>query len=115
MKKIVVIDDEVDFCRLVKLQCDKKDINCEYATSLNEGIELLQNVQPSVVILDNNLPDGLGWQKASRILQEFPNTTLHLVTAKLAADMAEREAANKPRLFYHNKPLSLADIEAILL
>jgi len=115
MKKIVVIDDEVDFCRLVKLQCDKKDINCAYATSLNEGIALLQDIQPTVVILDNNLPDGLGWQKANGILQQFPNTTLHLVTAKLAADAAGRDTPNKSRVFYHNKPLSLADIEAILL
>ncbi|MFL9484071.1 response regulator [Chitinophagaceae bacterium LWZ2-11] len=119
MKQIVVIDDEIDFCVLVKMQCSKKDINCVYATSLDAGIELVQKVDPSVVILDNNLPDGLGWQKARQILQSHPHTVLHLITAKTTNDKTVKKMNGKEdetdRIFYHVKPLSLYEIEEILL
>ena len=113
MKKLAVIDDEIDFCVLVKMYSNKLNIECRYANTLADGIKLLKEFSPDVLILDNNLPDGSGWQKATSISQQYPSLQLHLITAK-SAILAYEKPAPSQRLIFHHKPLSLTDIEKII-
>lgn len=79
--KILIVDDEVDFCLLLKAYLLKKGYEVFVANTLGEGMNTIRNSHPDIVFLDNNLPDGLGWEKAKEIQKEFPDIKLNLLSA----------------------------------
>lgn len=80
-KKVLIIDDEADFCMLLKTYFLRKEYEVYLSYSLSKGMQLLEQVKPDVLLLDNNLPDGLGWNKIEFILEHFPELDLHLMSA----------------------------------
>lgn len=115
MKKLLVIDDENDFCTLVKMHCNKKGIECLYANTLAEGMILLNNCAPDILILDNNLPDGYGWQKVDYVLDTFPKVKVNLVTAKNVVQKSNIVNDDKYNMVLHYaKPLSITQLDNIL-
>jgi DNA-binding NtrC family response regulator len=115
MKKLVVIDDEQDFCKLVEMYCNKNGIECRFANTLSHGIELVGAFLPDVVILDNNLPDGHGWTQAQYLLDTYPNMSLNLITAKKAIDKTNSEHASQhERISFFYKPLSMLQLGNIV-
>jgi DNA-binding NtrC family response regulator len=80
-KKIVIIDDEEDLCHLMKSYFLELDHDVFLANTLGRGLTLIREVSPDVVFIDNNLPDGLGWEKMSYLLKEFPSCKINLISA----------------------------------
>lgn len=80
-KKVLIIDDEKDFCLLFKTYLLKKGFEAFVANSLAEGFEMIKTVQPDIIFLDNNLPDGYGWDKAGKISRENPSLKINLISA----------------------------------
>lgn len=80
-KKVLIIDDEVDFGFLMKAFFTKKGCKVFVANTITTGLGLLQQEKPDYLLLDNNLPDGLGWSKTDFILTNYPNTELILISA----------------------------------
>ncbi len=80
-RKVLIIDDEVDFCLLLKYYLSKKDCDVSMSHTLREGLGMVENKHPDVIILDNNLPDGLGWSEAQNILKHSPDANLFLISA----------------------------------
>lgn len=79
-KTILIIDDEKDFGELMKTFFSKRNYKVFTASSIAEGLKLLEKEKPDHVFLDNNLPDGLGWGKTEYILLHYPQTQLHLIS-----------------------------------
>ena len=40
-----------------------------------------QEVVPDILFLDNNLPDGIGWEKAAGLIEQYPGLQVHLISA----------------------------------
>ena len=80
-KKILIIDDEADFCLLLRSYFIRKKYEVYFSYSLAQGLQLLETIKPDVVFLDNNLPDGSGWDKAEDIKNKFPAIELNLISA----------------------------------
>lgn len=80
-RSILMIDDEEDFCSLVKRNLLKQHVKVDCAHSLAEGLARLQLLQPELLILDNNLPDGFGWTHAASLQKKYPNMKIVLVSA----------------------------------
>src|SRR5690349_8892477 len=80
-KKVLIIDDEVDFCLLMQFYLSKKNCDVQISHTLKDGLGILKSNNPDVVILDNNLPDGLGWPAAKNILDVNPAIHLFLISA----------------------------------
>jgi DNA-binding NtrC family response regulator len=80
-KKIVIIDDEVDLCHLLRTYFEDLDHEVHLAYNLASGMVLLNDVTPDVLFIDNNLPDGLGWEKLKYLLEKFPNSKINLISA----------------------------------
>jgi DNA-binding response OmpR family regulator len=59
-KKILIIDDEVDIRFLLKRALKSYDYTVLEAGNLKQGLEVLNENHPDIVILDVNLPDGNG-------------------------------------------------------
>ncbi len=68
-KKVLIIDDEVDFCLLMHFYLSKKNCEVTFSHTLKDGLGYIRNKTPDIVILDNNLPDGFRWPKAKNILE----------------------------------------------
>jgi response regulator of citrate/malate metabolism len=51
------------------------------ANTLGSGLLLMREVSPDVLFIDNNLPDGLGWEKMSYLMEAFPSCKINLISA----------------------------------
>lgn len=105
-KKIVIIDDEEDLCHLMKTYFLELDHEVFLANTLGSGLSLIKEVSPDVVFIDNNLPDGLGWEKMAFLLKEYPSCKINLISAYqyVPPDLEERDRETVTIL---EKPLRL--------
>src|ERR1700687_2970504 len=77
----LIIDDETDFCLLMKNYFIRKNYEVHILHTQEEGMRNLEKIKPDIIFLDNNLPDGLGWEKTEFISQHYPNTRINLISA----------------------------------
>ncbi len=80
-KKIVIIDDEMDLCHLMKRYFLNLNHDVFLANTLRSGLSLIRDLSPDVVFIDNNLPDGLGWEQMESLMDEFPSLKINLISA----------------------------------
>lgn len=110
-KKVVIIDDEVDFCLLMQFYLTKKNCEVQISHTLRDGLGFIEDIRPDIVILDNNLPDGLGWPAAKNILNVQPDIHLFLISANIAKSNPE---LSDPQLHVIEKPISIKQIDNFL-
>ncbi len=79
--KILIVDDESDFCEIMKGYFIRKDYNVSIAGTLKEGMASLEKEQPDILFLDNNLPDGQGWEAVDDIVEIIPQIRVFLISA----------------------------------
>lgn len=106
--KILIIDDEIDLSLLLKSYFIRKNNEVTLAHSLSEGLRLLPEFQPDVLVLDNNLPDGVGWKEAPNIARAHPSVFIYLVSAY---HPSRPEMPLNARFKILEKPVSLKDFE----
>ncbi len=108
--KILIVDDEEDFCMVMKSYFVSKGYEVLLAFNLNSGLQILKDKKPDVLFLDNNLPDGEGWLQAESILKRDPSLQLNLISAY-------KEKASELDLFPNiniwEKPLSFRRLEEV--
>jgi DNA-binding NtrC family response regulator len=80
-KKVVIIDDEEDLCKLMCNYLLDLNYDVHMAHTLTSGLHLTEQVKPDIIFLDNNLPDGLGWDKMPLFKQKFPTCKINLISA----------------------------------
>jgi len=107
-KKILIIDDETDLCLLLRDYFVRKNYDVAVTHTLKEGKILLKTVTPDILFLDNNLPDGTGWDIASSIASDFPGIYIVLISAFHPA-VPVMPANSKFRII--EKPISMADLD----
>ena len=74
MKKILIIDDEKNFCALLKINLElRSDYDVITATSAKEGICAAEQNRPDLILLDAALPDMDGLE-ALKILKKDEKT-----------------------------------------
>ncbi len=110
MKKVLIIDDEIDLCILLKNFLTKRHFAVETSHRLNDGIKQALNFDPDIIFLDNNLPDSQGWTKAEWLLNQLPNANIFLISAYKSTPVLPEH----PRLKIIEKPLSLQTIEQLI-
>lgn len=108
-KKILIIDDEQDLCLLLKSYFVKKSYEVHSASTLQEGLQQMQQLKPDILFLDNNLPDGIGWNKVESFLHVNPSLRLFLMSGYPPT------FPNIPGFSYEVliKPISFADLEVV--
>ena len=79
--KILIVDDEIDLCLLLKSYFTKKGYEVTLAYTLASGLDNLRSIVPDVLFLDNNLADGLGWPMVPAILRASPQLKIFLISA----------------------------------
>lgn len=80
-KKVLIVDDEKDFGLLLRSFLSRRGYEVHLAQTLHAGMNALDTIKPDILILDNNLPDGLGWDKMESILNQQEGIRLILISA----------------------------------
>jgi two-component system, OmpR family, response regulator len=103
-KRILIVDDESDYCMIMKSYFRDKNYDVHLAYNLSDGLQLLDSLQPDILFLDNNLPDGKGWSHVENIVEKNPHIRLYLVSAyHQKGDFL----STSPNVIVWEKPLSL--------
>jgi diguanylate cyclase (GGDEF)-like protein len=110
---LLVIDDAPEIHRLLAVRL--KDEGLEFVTALSgmEGLELAESQQPSLILLDLNMPDHDGFEVLHRLKDTA--ATMEIPVIVLSADT---NAASKVRAFevgamdYVTKPMDIAELRA---
>jgi DNA-binding response OmpR family regulator len=84
-KKILLIDDEEDFCFFVKGNLENTGFEVLTASSAKEGIDLAVAKKPDVILLDLVMPEVSGGDAAAVLFDhpETENIPIIFVTAML--------------------------------
>lgn len=110
-KKVLIIDDEVDFCLLMQFYLTNKNCDVRFSHTLKAGMLEVRNNIPDIIIIDNNLPDGLGWTAAELISKDAPDANVFLISAS-------KPSGNYTPLLPHfqiiEKPISISQIDNLV-
>ena len=79
--KILIIDDEEDYCMILKHFFSKKGCEVFLAYTLKQGLQSLHEHSIDILFLDNNLPDGYGVDFIQHIKDSHPSTRIVMITA----------------------------------
>jgi DNA-binding response OmpR family regulator len=112
VKKILIIDDETDLCLLLKGYLVQREHQVLVANNLFDGVSKAIEMNPDVVFLDNNLPDGQGWDKAGWFQKQFPS--LHIILMS-AFNSAPNFLEDPLRVHILEKPVSFSMLDKTLL
>ncbi len=82
MKKLLIIDDDLDMCTLLSRILKTRDnVETKYVNSLSEATETLKYEDPTLMFLDNHLPDGIGMNYIEYVKETHPKTKIIMITA----------------------------------
>lgn len=109
MKKILVVDDEIEICNMLKEYLQMEDYLVYTAT---DGMEALRQVscQPDLILLDINMPGMNGYELCERLREELTCPILFL-----SARTEERDRVNGFRVGgddYIVKPFGMEELLA---
>lgn len=107
-KKVLIIDDEIDLCLLLKSYFVRKNYDVYLSHTLEDGLSFLKTLNPSIVFLDNNLPDGVGWNIAPDIAASHPEIYINMISAFHPSVPSMPKNA---RYSVIEKPISFSDLD----
>jgi len=79
-QKILIVEDEGEMCLVLNILLNDEDVELEHVKNLSAAAEYLEQQQPSLIILDNKLPDGYGVDLISFIKKNYPNVKIIMMT-----------------------------------
>lgn len=109
----LIIDDEYDICFLLSRILRTNNLAVQFVNSLEDGKSLLEKLSPSILFLDNHLPDGYGVDFISYVKEKHPSTKVVMVTAHDTSDDRQK-AIQKGADYFIPKPFSAAQIKAAI-
>ena len=79
--KILVVDDDVNICEMLKVYFEKEGYEVKTVNDGAEGINYFKMYEPDLVLLDIMLPKKDGWQ-VCREIREMSSKPVIMITAK---------------------------------
>lgn len=79
-KKALIIEDESDMCLLLNIMLNSEEVELDHVKNISAAKEYLKKENPSVVILDNKLPDGFGVDLISFIKSNYPSIKIIMIS-----------------------------------
>ena len=82
-KRILVVDDEPDFCLIVQGQLEKEGFEVDVAYNGVEGLERVQENPPDAIVLDVMMPEKDGYEVCKELKEDdnFCDIPVLLLTA----------------------------------
>ncbi len=110
--RVLVIDDDVDFTRLVARMADSPLRRYEVlsAYTAQEGLEIMRHQLPDLVLLDLMLPDIDGLQVIDRIRSEPAWSRVPIVVVSAQEDIDTLESLNGAMIIAKSSGLNVAEV-----
>ena len=115
-QKILIIEDEGEMCLVLNILLSDENIELDHVKNLSAAEEYLSNELPSLIILDNKLPDGYGVDYIAYLKKKYPSIKIIMITGfdASAKDVAMENGAD----LFLEKPFTkqefLAAIKSLL-
>lgn len=113
MALALIVDDEVDLCRLMQMTLKKMKIDTVIAYDMATAVEQLRQHSFDFCLTDLNLPDGSGLDIVKIINAQYPSTPVAVITAHGSMDLAI-EALKLGAFDFVNKPLELPRLRLLV-
>jgi len=115
-KKILVVDDEPDFCAIVQGQLEKEGYQVDLAYNGLEGLEKVKSDPPDAIVLDVMMPEKDGYEvcrelKADAGTADIPVLLLTAVASHVTSTRySHADGMNTEADDYIPKPASADEI-----
>jgi two-component system alkaline phosphatase synthesis response regulator PhoP len=115
-KRILVVDDEPDFCSIVQANLEKEGFEVEVAYDGVEGIKKVKANPPDAIVLDVIMPEKDGYEvcaeiKADEKYADIPVLMLTAVASRVSSThYSHREGMSMEAEDYLPKPASAQQI-----
>lgn len=110
MKKLLVVDDEIEICEFLKSFFEDREFQVAVAHSGGKAVEAAALFKPDLVLLDIQMPGMDGLQALKKLKDNHPRLKVIMVTAVETQEKIE-EAMRLGADNYITKPLSLEYLE----
>jgi DNA-binding response OmpR family regulator len=109
-RNVLLIEDEGEMCLLLNLILDQENLNVEHVKTLAEADAYLERKLPALIVLDNRLPDGFGFDYLGHLKKKYPWIKVILISGvdAAAADFALEIGADD----FLSKPFTKAKLLA---
>lgn len=105
MTKILLVEDDLSYSRIIKTFLVKNHFDVISANSLSMGHQLISKEKPNLVIVDYRLPDGTGLQLLEKSLKQNADLPFILITSYIDIRTAVR-AMKLGAFEYITKPIN---------
>jgi CheY-like chemotaxis protein len=106
---LLVIEDDLNFAKVMLNLGHKQAFACLHATSGEEGLQLAEQYNPSAVVLDLHLPTIDGWQVLDA-LKRNPNTR-HIPVHIASIEDETLDAYKRGAVGYLSKPVNQESLQ----
>lgn len=103
MTSILFIDDEAKIRTFVRISLQAEGYTCYEASNVRQGCQMIQELEPALIILDLGLPDGDGLTVIRRLRQQQNITPIIVLSARddeevkiIALDSGANDYLSKP-------------------
>lgn len=120
MKRILIVDDQPDIRKLIRLSLDGERYDMYEASDGSMGLRLVREIEPDLLLLDVMLPGSLSGFDLCRLIKEDAQLRpMPVVLLTARAQQADREAGERAGadayLVKPFSPLALVDSVRTLL
>lgn len=113
MKKILIVDDELNMRLVLSAMLKKEGFDVSCAANGREALQILQSHKTAVVITDLKMPDVDGMELLTGISERYPEIPVIMITAHGTIATAV-EALKKGAFDYITKPFDLDDLRNVV-
>jgi len=111
MGKVLVVDDEVDICTLLKRQLEKGGQEVSYCLTIKEALDVLARNSYDMIFVDLNLTDGSGYDLISSLGGANRNAAIIVISAY---DSEKQKALQAGATLFVPKPFTNKSISDAL-
>ncbi len=111
--RVVAVDDEPSMLDFYRAILTRTDVVLECATNAARGLELVENINPDLVLLDLTMPGMDGIEALHRIMQRDSTAFVVMITGNYSIDTAVR-AIREGAADYICKPASVDKIRQLI-
>ena len=108
-KTLLLVDDDLTFCRVLAKALEKRDFDVFTATELATGLELAADHQPNYAIIDLRIGHESGLELVEKLNAQNPALRMLMLTGYASIATAV-EAIKLGAMHYLTKPAAVDDI-----
>lgn len=110
MPNALIIDDETDIWVLLSRILRKHNFSTYFVNNLEAATRRLGKQAPSIIFLDNHLPDGFGMDFIQFVKANYPQTKVVMITGHSSQDDRNRAFSEGADMFL-SKPFTTEAVQ----